>query len=268
MVQVRRVETIPFEDDELAAQGYIDEDDVELDRDVLPGEKLFDYNVAGGAADGRFDGTMLGDDPRNVVIYDIEGRPFGMPRKWAEQRLQKRYPPSHPTYPNKRVFYRRPPKEFPQPTVPCPSVRGGGCRKMLYNEHQAREHFQRFHRDEWQEREAEKQRRLSERAIEAQERQAELLARVLERLSGVESPRPVEELVALVADAAADVVADVAADAAEPEAPFPPGEPDQTWTIEQMRAWCEAHDVPLPKESFPRMSKKAWLEHIDQELGR
>lgn len=272
----RRVELIPStseigaEDEALADAGLIDADDVELDRDILPGEQLFDFGD--GTPRGQFSATATASssDPRHVVIYDVEGNPFAMPLEWAERRLQKRYPGNHPKHPHKRVFYRRAPVERPVPTFPCPATWGDGCRKVLYTAIQRDAHFQSRHRSEWRAREAERKREMEERSIAAQEQQAALMSQLLARMAGGDQRvvQQVREEIDLSALAPEEPLA--TAEAEEPTEPelYPPGEPNAQWKIQEMKAWCIDHDVPLPQEGFPAHTKKQWLEHIDQELGR
>ena len=255
---VRRMSEVrDFSDDELVAQGVMDVEDVEFDHDPVPGEIIVDERNIEGHKDARITGTMTGDDPTHVAIYDIDGRRFTMPRDWAELRLLKRYPKNHPKYPNQPVFYKRPPRVFPKPTFACPSQWQGGCRKMLYTKLQQDRHFRLRHHEEWEAREEEAKMLRDERAIAAQERTALLL----EKLLGGGAV-PTEAVENILAEAPAP---DDPKDSPEDESDLF-GMPDATWKRQQLIAWLKQNEIPAP-EGWIKLSQADVWEYVKEKIG-
>lgn len=228
------------------------EDEGYFDHDPVPGEKVFDYGD--GSKDGRFDGTYTGDDPSHVAIYDITGRRFTMPKDWAVLRLRKRFPANHPSYPSMKVFYPKAPREFPTPTVPCPSQWAVNCRKF-YSEQQARVHFQRRHETEHRTRLEEDTRTREERMVRAQEQQVTLMSALLGRLAGGE-PVSQEEIAAATAP--------VEVPAAAVTGPVLTDIPDESWKVSQYREWLALHELPpLARNGVGITQPEAWA-HVKQ----
>lgn len=187
-VPMQRVgEVQDLTDDQLFAQGMIDLENLEFDRPAAPGEQIFKV----GRGDGQFSATATGTDMTPVNIYTILGETRVMPLDWAKARLTKRYPPNHPSWPNQPVFYRRPPRQAPVPTIPCPSVWSGGCRKMFLTTLARDQHMQGRHGAEWRQIESQRQRDNQERMTVAAERQALLMEKLL---TGGFTPSIVESL--------------------------------------------------------------------------
>lgn len=254
---VRRIEAPDLvSDDDLLAQGLIDEDVAAFDHDPVPGEIIVHETNIEGDAGAWIKGTMTGDDPTQVAIYDIDGRRFSMPKDWALMRLQKRYARNHPQYPGRPVFYKRPPKVFPTPTFPCPAEWGGGCRKMLFSRHQQSIHFRQRHKLEWEAREDDRKRDLEERGVRAAERQAELMERLL---SGGVAPAAIQATQEVV-----EVIPAAPAEQEEAEVPF--GVPDATWERAPLIAWLKANELPLPERWIHMKQVDVW-KHVKGLIG-
>jgi len=165
--------------DALRTAGLIQEDelDLHLDRDLNPGDEVFNYNRG---KDQRFTGHVTGTPNDKVIIYDIKGQPVPMTRQQAVMRLQKVYGARDQFFPGMPVFYRRPPVQRPAPTFECPSETQKHRRKF-WTAKQAEEHFEKRHETEYRRRRESEATARDERGIAAAERQAELMAKLLEQ---------------------------------------------------------------------------------------
>lgn len=169
----------------------IDAAPIDFDRPVRAGETVFDMDYGSdAAADRKFSGIGTGTDMTLVQIYKTDtGQPVVMPRDWAIARLKKVWNKGHPLA-GKKVFS---PKQLKVPgvaTIPCPSTRLPGCRKMLFNGQQAYEHFKMKHKAEWEQTEAQRQRDMQERGIRAQELQTEAMTKILAQIAAGPNPVP------------------------------------------------------------------------------
>lgn len=253
---VRRVANVQELDDDAAAEGLIDPNDVALET-MIPGNVI--YDMGDGTKEGQNEFTYVGDNPNDFVfIYDIDGRSWSMPREWALLRLQKRYPANHHLYPNMRVFYRRAPKEFPEPTLPCLSTWKGGCPKKFHTKRNQEAHFRNRHREEFREYEESQRRDREERSIAAQERQADLMAALLAKLAGGETV-PQSEVNQALAGA---VATSEPAPGSEPVVAWDvTKKPDETTTVNQMREWLKFHELPMPPRNGVGMQRGEWLDY-------
>lgn len=169
----------------------IDASPIDFDRPVKAGETVFDMDYGSDAAvDRKFSGIGTGTDMTLVQIYKTDtGQPVVMPRDWAIARLKKTWNKGHPLA-GKKVFS---PKQLKVPavaTIPCPSTRAPGCRKMLFNGQQAFEHFKMKHKAEWEQTEAQRTRDMQERGIRAQELQTEAMTKMLAQMAAGPNPTP------------------------------------------------------------------------------
>lgn len=247
----------------------MDEEDGLLGPDPSPGDTILD--LGDGSKDSRFTATYEGTDIKtHATVYDVEGRAFPMPIDVARARLQKRYPANHSQYPNQRVFYPKPPREVPVATIPC-KAEWHYCRKMFYSLRQRDVHFRNRHETEHRERTESDAIDRQERAILAQERQADLMAQLLAGQTGGAMPVPAAALsdpLSAFEDSSSSLSDE------EDDEPtsfddelFHDGVPDVTWKITEIRAWMEREGVALPTKVYG-INKVDLLAHIRDEQGR
>lgn len=265
---LRRVEeAAELSDGDLLNHGLSDEADVQFelasDREPKPGEKILEY---GDGRENRLIGRLTRGttDASPVAVYDILGRRYTMPLAMALLRLRKTYPADHPNpeWRGKRVFYHKAPRIFPEPTFPCPRVASGECRKVLFTALQRERHYKLKHPTAWAEEERLRQRDREERGIRAQERQAELMERLLARLAGAAEPERAEIEQALGHDGplpfeptAEDLeLADADAEGEE----MPVSIPDETWKRQDLIAWLRQNEYPIPEDWMHMNTASVW----------
>jgi len=240
-------------------RGQINDESTRIYR---PGERIMD--LGDGTQIGRFDATMQGSDPSLVIIYGRDGRPMPMTLDLAKVRLRKRFPAQHRYFPGERVFFMKPPVEFPRPTLTCPglTLEGLPCPKRFQKVRQQEAHFRNRHKDQWESEERDRVRGREERSIslqEAQLKQTEAMTGILSRLAAGDQ---VEAREAAAAIAGAGEVASVQTEEQE----YPDGVPSAEWTREQIRAFCLVSGWE-PEENTFTWKKERWLEFVDRKMN-
>lgn len=215
--------------------------------DLKAGDVILNYGDSNGKlVDGgnqnRIIATMskTTTDNRMVAIYDITGRRIEMIVTWAVERLKKRYPQNHPNpaWRGQPVFTTKPRCEAPVPTVPCPLVAEGRCKKMLMSDIDAKRHFKSKHPADFSAREERSRESLLERQVLAQERSAALMERLLSQ--GVRVP---------------DVMAD---DSPVDEADEGPEMPDESWSRQSLVKWLKDSGNRVPDDWVGMSKDEVW----------
>ena len=215
-----------------------------------PGERLVEY---GDGRENRLIGRMTpgSSDMSQVAIYDITGRRITTTKDWALKRLKKTHPAEHPNpaWRGQPVFYTRPPVDFPAPTFPCPLVASGLCRKMLHSADLRDAHFRTKHAQSFEAAERSKKADREERSIQAQERTAALLERLI--TGGADVAK-------VTADDLSELVAEATADEPDFDAAAAGEIPNETWKRQRLIAWLKENEHPVPEDWIKLSTEQVW----------
>lgn len=190
-----------------------------------------------------------------VIVYDCRIRPQPVQKAKLRYYLTK---PCGEVGHKHRAFYvtearaiRAVGLQFKEPEskIPCRYERcrtRAGNRKLFPTEDAMENHFQTKHKRAAARYERERIRAREERMIAAQERQADLMATLLERMAGTAAPI---QPVAPVAGAPHIHPATKAEAPASTDIEIPEGRPTAQWKAAQIVAWLDREGVPRPEKT-------------------